>query len=140
MSMISVAFNSQVMTLEEALDETMLGIQKQLNNLHVEMRRLAALTEQEIDEEDDFRESVLFEDSAYDLVNGMVRLLEEIPPMAAEIRGKAPPECKEWFVAHKAERKIKLAAEKLEYKLASDKAKLELKAKRAAEVSEGKVA
>ena len=44
------------------------------------MRRLAALTEQEIDEEEDFRESVLFEDSAYDLVYGMVRLLEEIPP------------------------------------------------------------
>ena len=137
--MISVAFNGQVMTLEEALDETMLGIQKQFNNLHVEMRQLAALTEQEIDEEEDFRESVLFEDSAYDLVNGMVRLLEEIPPMAAEIRGKAPPECKEWFVKHVAEREI-LAAEKVEHKAASVRAKAELKAKRAAEVSEGKIA
>ena len=70
----------------------------------------------------------------------MVRLLEESPPMAAEIRGKAPPECKEWYIAHKAERKIKLAAEKVEHKLANDKAKLELKAKRAAEISEGKAA
>ena len=76
MSAISVAFNGQVMTLEESPDETMLKIQKQLNNLHVEMRRLAALTEQEINEEEDFRELVLFKDSAYDLVYGTVRLLE----------------------------------------------------------------
>src|SRR5687767_511763 len=96
-SCISVAFDGRVMTLEAALDETMIGIQKQLNTLHVEMRRLAALTEQEVDEEEDFKESVAFEDSAYDLVTGMVRLLEEIPSMAAEIRGKATPECKDWF-------------------------------------------
>ena len=70
----------------------------------------------------------------------MVRLLKEISPMAAEIRGKAPPECKEWFVKHVAERKIKLAAEKVEHKAASVRAKAELKAKRAAEVSEGKIA
>jgi hypothetical protein len=119
------------MSLEDALDENFRMIQKMLTNLHVEMRRLAALTEQEVDENEDFRESVLFEDSSYDLVTGMVRLLEEIPPMAAEIRGKAPAECKEWFIQHKAERKIKLAREKADHKAAADRAKLELKLKKA---------
>ena len=68
------------------------------------------------------------------MVNGMVRLLEEIPLRFA------PHDCKEWFVKHVAERKIKLVAEKVEHKAASVRAKAKLKAKRATEVSKGKIA
>ena len=126
-SFISVAFDGKVMSLEEALDENFRQIQKMLTGLHVKMRQLAALTEQEIDEDEDFRESVLFEDDAFDFVTGMVRLLEEIPLMARTITGTAPAECKEWYTAHKAARKAKLTQEKVEHKAASDKAKLDLK-------------
>jgi hypothetical protein len=73
------------MSLEEALDENFRQIQRMLTRLNVEMRQLAAKTEQEIDEADDFKESVLFEDVAYDLVTGMVRLLEEIPRNGSHI-------------------------------------------------------
>src|SRR3954452_2238384 len=93
-SCISVSFDGRVMTLEEALDDNFRQIQRMLTNLNVEMRQLAAKTEQEIDEDEDFKESVLFEDSATDR---MVRLLEEIPPMAHMITGTAPAACKEWF-------------------------------------------
>jgi hypothetical protein len=117
------------MSLEEALDENFREIQRKLTQLHVDMRQLAVLTEQEVDPVDDFKESVKFEDEASDQITGMVRLLEEIPPMAHMITGTAPPECREWFAAHRAERKIKLAQEKADHKAASDKAKLELKAR-----------
>ena len=138
MSSISVVFEGREQTLEEALDSCMQGIQKRLNNLHMEMRRLAALTEQEIDEVEDFKESVEFEDNAFDLVSGMIRLLKEIPLMARDITGTAPAECKEWFAAHKEDRKVKLAAEEAEYKAATAKAKAELKARLKAEVAESK--
>jgi hypothetical protein len=127
-SCISVTFDGRVMTLEEALDDNFRQIQRMLTNLNMEMRRLAAKTEQEIDEVEDFRESVLFEDVSFDLVTGMVRLLEEIPPMARMITGNAPAECKEWYRLHKEQRKIKLTQEKAEHKVRTDKAKLELKA------------
>jgi hypothetical protein len=126
-SCISVAFDGKVTSMEEALDENFRQIQRMLTGLHMKMRQLAALTEQEVDEETDFKESVLFEDAAYDFVSGMVRLLEEIPPMARTITGTAPKECKEWYTQHKEARKAKLAMEKADHKAASDKAKLELK-------------
>lgn len=140
MSEISVVFDGKVCTLEQALDDTMRQIQKNLNALHVSMRQLAALTEQEIDEEADFKESVQFEDDASDWISGMVRLLEEIPPMAAKIRGTAPAVCKEWYKAHVAERKVKLAADKEAHKKATAAAKEQLKALTSAPVAESKTA
>ena len=126
MSSISVVCDVKEQTLEEALDYVMIEIQRRLNNLHMEMRRLACLTEQEIDEIDDFKESVLFRDTSVDYVTGLVRLLEEIPPMANDLVGKSPPESKEWYTA---ERKTKLAAELAKYKAETAAAKAELKAR-----------
>ena len=88
MSSISVVCDGKEQTLEEALDYVMIEIQRRLNNLHMEMRRLACLTEQEID---DFKESVFFRDTSVDYVTGLVRLLEEIPPMASDLVGKSEP-------------------------------------------------
>ena len=111
----------------------MIKIQRRLNNLHMEMRRLACLTEQEIDEIDDFKESVIFRDTSVDYVTGLVRLLEEIPPMANDLVGKPPPECKEWYTEHVAERKTKLAKYKAETAAAKAELKARLKAEAAAE-------
>ena len=74
------------MTMEQSLDENFRDIQKLLNQLHCEMRQGAALTEQEVNEDDDFKEAVLFEDTVGDIITQMVRLLEELIPMCAEIR------------------------------------------------------
>ena len=140
MSSISVVCDGKEQTLEEALDYVMIEIQRRLNNLHMEMRRLACLTEQEIDEIDDFKESVLFRDTSVDYVTGLVRLLEEIPPMANDLVGKSPPECKEWYTVHVAERKTKLAAELAKYKAETAAAKAELKARLKAEAAAEKAA
>ena len=140
MSTISVVCDGKEQTLEEALDYVMIEIQRRLNNLHMEMRRLACLTEQEIDEIDDFKESVLFRDTSVDYVTGLVRLLEEIPPMANDLVGKSPPECKEWYTVHVAERKTKLAAELAKYKAETAAAKAELKARLKAEAAAEKAA
>ena len=140
MSSISVVCDGKEQTLEEALDYVMIEIQRRLNNLHMEMRRLACLTEQEIDEIDDFKESVLFRDTSVDYVTRLVRLREEIPPMANDLVGKPPPECKEWYTEHVAERKTKLAAELAKYKAETAAAKAELKARLKAEAAAEKAA
>ena len=140
MSSISVVCDGKEQTLEEALDYVMIEIQRRLNNLHMEMRRLACLTEQEIDEIDDFKESVLFRDTSVDYVTGLVRVLEEIPPMANDLVGKCPPECKEWYTVHVAERKTKLAAELAKYKVETAAAKAELKSRLKTEVAAEKAA
>ena len=62
MSTQSVAYDGQVMTLGQSLDENFRGVQKLLNDLHVLMRQMAMCSEQEIDEDEDYKESVLFED------------------------------------------------------------------------------
>lgn len=127
MSTLSVAYDGKVMTMEMALDENFRGIQRLLNDLHVGMRQAAALTEQQVDDEEDFREAVMYEDRDSDIITQMVRLLEELVPMNIMIRGTAPAGCKDWYKEHKAARKIKLAAEKVEYTAATAKARLALK-------------
>ena len=58
--------------------------------------------------------------------------------MCAEIRGKPPAECKEWFRLHNEKRKAALASEKMLHKAAQERAKLELKAVLKGEATEGK--
>jgi hypothetical protein len=131
-----VVFNGEVVPPEQALDKGMIGIQRFLNNLHMEMRKLACLTEQQIDEEEDFRESVEFAEHSSDLVTKLVWLLDEVFLLVVRFQGKAPTECKAWYVEHKAQRKVTLAAEKAEHKAAAEKAKAELKAMLALEAKE----
>ena len=137
-SNISVVFEGRAQTLEEALDACMMGIGQRLTDLHMAMRHLASLTEQEIDEVSDFKESVEFEHRATDLVRNMVRLLEEIPPMAHEITGKPPAECKDWYSNLVTQRKAKLVTELADYKAATAQAKASLKARQKTEAAEAK--
>ena len=103
--MCSVSFQGKEMSLEEALDQTIRGVQNSLNDLQVALRQLANVEEQAIDTEEDFKEAVTLEDTTTDLVNDLVNLLEELPSIASDIRGKVPKECKDWYVEHKTRRK-----------------------------------
>ena len=126
-SNISVNYQGREMSLEECIDECARGIQQKINDLQVALRNLAAVTEQDIDEVEDFKMCVDLEDETNDLISGLVELLEELPEIAADIRGKSPKECKEWYAGHKAQRKDEKAREKAQKKEAEKKAK-ELKA------------
>ena len=116
-SMRSVNFHGKEMSLEQALDETIKGVQNHLNSLQSLLRQLAACEDQEIDEDDDFKQGVDLEDSVTDTVAALGELLGELPDIASEIRGPAPnPAMKAWHRTHKAERKLQLARRKEEAK------------------------
>ena len=105
------------MTLEQALDETIKGVQNHLNSLQVALRNLAACEDQAVDDEEDFRQMVALEDEIADTVGALNELLGELPDIASDIRGSAPnPAMKAWHRTHKAERKLQLARRKEEAK------------------------
>ena len=108
----SVCFQGAEMSLEQALDTVIRDSQACLNSLQESLRNLAALEEQEIDEDDDFKGAVELEDRTVDLVEMMTNLLKELVPIAADIRGSCPKSCREWHVAHKASLKERRAREK----------------------------
>ena len=75
MSNISVVFDGRSQTLEEALDACMRDSRAAQQPAHGD-EAPGRPHRAEIDESEDFRESVEFEDSAFDLVSGMIRLLK----------------------------------------------------------------
>ena len=105
--------------MEQALDETIRGVQNNLNSLQCALRNLAAVEEQSVEEEQDFKNAVELEDQTVDLVEGLVSLLEELPRIASEIRGKCPKELKEWYADHKVRRKDEKLRAKQEAKAAA---------------------
>ena len=72
-----VCFQGAEMSLEQALDTVIRDSQRCLNSLQEALRNLAALEEQEIDEDDDFKGAVELEDRTVDLVDMMNHLLKE---------------------------------------------------------------
>ena len=105
--------------LDQALKEVVSGIQGRLNDLECVLQRAAdeeAKLDQNFTEEEDeanFRRRVTLEDNTQDLVAGLVELAEELPDVAADIRGAAPSkETRAWFSLHKKERKLELARRK----------------------------
>ena len=112
-SMRSVNFHGREMSLEQALDETIKGVQNHLNSLQCLLRQLAACEDQEIDPDDDFKQGVDLEDSVTDTVAALGELLSELPDIASDIRGPAPnPAMKAWHRTHRAERKLDMARRK----------------------------
>ena len=119
-SMRSVNFHGREMTLEQALDETIKGVQNHLNSLQVALRNLAACEDQAVDDDEDFRQMVALEDEIADTVGALNELLGELPDIASDIRGSAPnPAMKAWHRTHKAERKLQLARRKEQAKAAA---------------------
>ena len=108
----SVQFQGAEMSLEEALDKVIRSAQACLNDLQLNLRQLAVLEEQEIDEDDDFKAAVELEDRTVDLVEMMTNLLKELLPVAADIRGSCPKTSREWFTQHRASLKERRAREK----------------------------
>ena len=123
-----VAFDGKVGTPNTALDYGMDSIQRLMNNLHMDMRKLASLTEQEIDPDEDFKESVDFAEQSTDIVTKLVWLLERVDMLVAGFLGKVPNVCKVWHAGHVVECKAALAVDKAAHKAAAAQAKLALRA------------
>jgi hypothetical protein len=115
----SCTFQGAEMSVEDALESTVRQTQQCLNNLQQRLRELCSQDEQRVDDFEDMVECVTLEDQTCDLVETITNLLNELPQIAAEIRGPCPPEAKAWWTAHKAERKVHLAAESAKRKEAA---------------------
>ena len=108
----SCVLGGETMSVEQALETVIRETQGALNGLQERLRALCSAEEQQIDDSEDHRECVRLEDETCDLVDMITQLLGELPAIAADIRGPCPPENKEWYLAHKLERKNAAAADK----------------------------
>jgi hypothetical protein len=120
-SQLSINYNGQEMDLEGMLDETVRGIQKYLNDLQMTLRNVA----QSDDRGDDFQEIVELTDHIEDDVDDMIYLFGDLKDVAAQIRGKTPPDMKEWYLDHKLKRKEQKKKEKEDKKSSIKVTKLE---------------
>ena len=118
----SVTFGGNEMSLEQALDTVIRSAQACLNDLQLNLRQLASLEEQEVDEDDDFQAAVDLEDRTVDLVELLGNQLKELVPIAADIRGSCPKSSREWYVAHKASVKERRARKKAARRVVESKA------------------
>jgi hypothetical protein len=114
-SEISVSYNGNEMSLEEALDRCMREVQNYMNHLQSSMRQLAALDEQEIGDEL-FQEATRVDLEVQELVDNIHESTNELSEISEQIRGKPPsPAAKKWFAEHRRalkDRKQKEAAAK----------------------------
>ena len=108
----SVCFGGAEMSLEQALDTVIRSSQACLNDLQLNLRQLASLEDQEIDEDEDFQAAVDLEDRTVDLVELLSNQLKELVPISADIRGSCSKSFREWYTAHKASVKERRAREK----------------------------
>ena len=125
-----IVFQGQEMTLEAALSHTIKSVQRALNDLERNLERLAALEEQQIDDED-FKRGVELEDSTCDLVDMLTELLQELPEIAEDIRGPCPASQKVWHKEHKLRRKTAATMKREAKKQAATEAKEAAKAAKA---------
>jgi hypothetical protein len=132
----SCVLNGQVMNVEEALDRVTRDAQMRLTDLQMALRRLCAAEDQQIDDEEDFKECVRLEDEVTDFVSGLAELLSELPQIAGDIRGDCPKECKAWWVEHKAQRKAAAKAHAEEVKAAAKERKELVKQMNLASIAE----
>jgi len=119
-----VSFQGQELTVDEMLETIVREVQGCLNSLHVSLRNLAALEEQEVDPDEDYKEAVALEDATIDLTDVINALLKDLIPVVADLRGPPPSkEARAWWTAHKAARKTELARAKAERKAEEQAAK-----------------
>lgn len=120
------------MSVEQALEQVIRETQSALNGLQENLRALCSADEQHIDDDEDFVECCRLEDATCDLVDMITQLLGELPGIAADIRGACPSGSKEWYAAHRLERKNAAAADKARRTEAARAAKDEARAAKAA--------
>ena len=99
----SVNYAGEEMTVDSMLETIVREVQNALNSLQIQLRQLCALDDQQVDEDQDFREAVELEDAAVDLADVICIMMKDLVPVVADIRGKPPTkESKAWWVTHKA--------------------------------------
>ena len=137
-SEMSCVFAGEVMNVELALDKVVREAQQQLTSLQMSLRQLCADQDQQVDDEEDFKLCVQHEDEVCDFVEGLNRLLSELPLIAADIRGTCPAGCKKWYADHKVARKEAAKKKGEEAKEAAKERKLLVKQMSMATIEESK--
>ena len=123
-SSVSVSLNGVEMPLEQALDETVRGLQGHLNMVQLHLRTLAS--DQERD--NDYQEMIATADLLEDNIDEMQWLFQDLRSMCYEICGEAEtPEEKSFLKAHKIERKAYFQKKALDRKAETKRLKQENK-------------
>ena len=118
MSVMSVSYNGEEVSLETALDDVFQKLQMTLNSMQCSVRTLAMLTDQDAD----FQEAVKYGDEIEDFIDNMFWLFKDLKNVNSQIMlHPDTPEEKEFLKAHKVARKIKKNAEIAERKAADAK-------------------
>ena len=138
-SEISVAFDGEVCSLEQAIDKVMRGTQQKLNDLATALRNLAQFQDQGWpceDPDDEFKHGCELDWQTKDLISGpdgLIGMLNELPKISKDLRGPVPKELKPWFTQKEAQRKeeaAKVVAAKKEEAAAAKQAAKEANATR----------
>lgn len=118
-SSMSVSYCGSEMPLEQALDDVFQKLQQHLNAAHCAVRSMSMAEDQSMDEEDDFKELVKYNDIIQDDTDGMIELFKDLKNISKQVLGKPPnPNMKAWYVNHQAQRKEEARLEKEREKLA----------------------
>lgn len=99
-----VSYDGKEMELSDALDECFRALQTRLNDMQCAVRSMA-MDDQKLDEIEDFKDLVAYEDSIQDNIDGIVMLMKELSSVTKQVRGKAPADAKAWYAQHLAQRK-----------------------------------
>lgn len=123
MSQMSVAFDGQSMSLEQAIDKGIGQLQGFLNGLQCQLRTLAMMDDLSEDPVEDFKEMIGYTDKVDDAIDDMDLLFGELKDVTRQILGPCPKDCKLWYKGHVTERKVAAAAEREQRKSAMAAAK-----------------
>ena len=118
-SSISVSYCGSEMPLEQALDDVFQKLQQHLNAAHCAVRSMAMSEDQSMDEDDDFKDLVKYNDIIQDDTDGMIELFKDLKSISKQVLGKPPnPDMKAWYVYHQSQNKEEKRLEKEREKLA----------------------
>ena len=117
MSQMSVAFDGQTMSLEQAVDQGINKLQSFLNAMQCQLRTLAGMDDLSDDPCEDFKEMISYTDKVDDAIDDMDMLFGELKDVTRQILGPCPKDLKPWHKEHVAKRKEAAAAERAQRKL-----------------------
>lgn len=111
----SVSYAGVDMSLELALDDVFVKLQKHLNAAHCSVRSMAMLEDQSMDDEnDDFKTLARYDNVIQDDVSEMIELFKSLKNISKQVLGKPPnPEMKAWYTHDQLMRKEEARLEKL---------------------------
>jgi len=79
---------------------------------------MSMLEEQSVDEDEDFKDCVKYNDIIQDDTSGMIDLFKDLKSISNQVLGKPPnPDMKAWYVNHQTQRKEEKRLEKEREKL-----------------------